>query len=109
MDNKKLKKLPQWAQIEIARLQSTNEGLRQQIAEFTGKSETNTYLSQGLEQVPLPKNSVVDFVIGEHQEHKVSVRINSIGVVDINADSRTLEMPVIMPRASNSFYIKFVD
>lgn len=102
-------KLPKWAQSEINRLKNNNKGLTEKLEQFNGQGETNTYLVDGMDKKPLPKNSHIDFMMGERNLNRVSVYVRSNGMVDINADSRLGHDVVILPRAANSFYISFIE
>lgn len=101
-------KLPKWAQEEILRLKNNNQSLLKKIDELNGDSQTNTFLVEGLNQRPLPKNACVDFKIGENNINTVSVYIRKNGTIDINASSKMAQQLVIIPNAANSFYLKFV-
>lgn len=101
-------KLPKWAQSEITNLERSIKKHKQTISELMGEEETNTYISEGLTLKPLPNNSKIEFKVGENQCNNVRVYINSEGLIDINSDSRRSHEMVIKPRASNSFYIKFI-
>jgi hypothetical protein len=103
---KDISKLPKWAQDEITSLTDRVEVLKGKLEYVTGLSDTNTFIMDGINKIPLPKNSVIDFRIGDNQQNKVSVYIRKEGVIDINTDARDGSM-VIMPRAANSFYIDF--
>jgi hypothetical protein len=111
MDNKneQLEKLPKWAQSDIKRLEGLTKTLEQRLSEFNGESETNTYLVDGLDKKPLMKNSQIEFTTGKNNNNRVTVYVRSNGVVDINTDSRMGHTMVILPRAANSFYIKFME
>jgi len=54
-------KLPKWAQNEIKVLEMNLASTNRILAEFEGKSATNTFLSNGLSKQPLPNNSHVEF------------------------------------------------
>lgn len=101
-------KLPKWAQDEILRLQNNHQSLLTKLDEINGDSETNTFLVEGLSERPLPKNSCVDFKVGENNLNTVSVYIRKNGTIDINANSKMAQQLVIVPNAANSFYLKFV-
>jgi len=103
---KDISKLPKWAQDEITSLTNKVEFLQERLKEVTGVKDTNTFIMDGINKIPLPKNSVIDFRVGDKQQNKVSVYIRREGVIDINTDARDGSM-VIMPRAANSFYIDF--
>jgi len=96
-------KLPKWAQSEIRVLEMRNRDLKETLQEYEGKAETNTYLITGMDKTPLPNNAHVEFHSGQDV---VSVYIQKDGTIDVNANGSG-EM-VILPRAANSFYIKFV-
>ncbi len=81
--------------------------MTKKINEFSGESETNTFLFDGLDKMPLQKNAHIEFWIGEKQSNRIAVYIRSDGTIDVNADSRMGQQVCILPRASNSFYITF--
>jgi hypothetical protein len=97
-------KLPKWAQNEIKVLAMNLESTNRRLAEFEGQSETNTFISHGLSKQPLPNNAHIEF---HTANSKVSVYIREEGVIDINTTSN--KTTVILPRASNSFYISFAN
>lgn len=102
-------KLPKWAQSEIKRLEMYTKTLSQRINEFSGKAETNTFLKEGLSEMPLQNNADIEFRTGKNNMNKVTVRVRHDGDIDVNTDSRPGQTMFIMPRASNSFYITFKD
>jgi hypothetical protein len=104
-----LEKLPKWAKSEIKRLQGLTQTLNQRLSEFNGKAETNTYLVEGLNKMPLMNNAQIEFATGKNQLNKVTVYVRSNGLIDINSDSRLGEELVILPRAANSFYLSFIN
>ena len=105
MEEEQLKKLPIWAQNEFNALTANIELYKRQLAEINGELDTNTFMSEGLNERPLPKDSHINFRVGYNN---VSVYIMKDGTININTDSRTGHEVVILPRASNSFYLKFV-
>lgn len=105
---KQFEKLPKWAQSEIKVLQNAKKTLERQLSEINGTSETNTYLLEGLSSKPLINNACIDFRTGEKNLNSVRVYVNRYGFVDFNCDSRAGKEMVLMPRAANSFYIKFI-
>jgi hypothetical protein len=102
-------KLPRWAQSEITRLTNDNMGLKSMLSEISGNSETNTYVSRGLDRRPIENNASVDFHVGPDQCNMVSVTVDRHGSIDVNTGSRRGHTTVIMPRAANSFKIAFID
>lgn len=102
-------KLPKWAKSEIKRLEVYTKTLSQRINEFSGKAETNTFLREGLGEMPLQNNANIEFRTGKNNMNKVSVYVRQDGNIDINAYSHLGQDMFIMPRASNSFYITFKD
>ncbi len=107
-----INKLPKWAQMEMKRLQNEVEFLKSKLNQVMGtdtnSTDTNTFLVDGLSKKPLPKNSVIDFNVGDNLQNKISVYIRRDGFIDVNADARDGSTFVILPRAANSFYLKFV-
>lgn len=108
-------KLPKWAQEEIKFLQMKVEALTDKVNELSnvnaGVEETNTFILDGLNAKPLPKNSHIEFRLKDkygNLENKVSVYIRRDGNIDINAVSKDGSTFVVMPRASNSLYVNFV-
>lgn len=102
-------KLPKWAQSEILRLEMNKRELEEKIKQFSGETETNTFIMDGLDEMPLPKNSCVRFKVGPNNSNSVSVYIRHNGEIDFNSDSRIGQSMVILPRAANQFYINFID
>ena len=109
METKQLEKLPKWAREEIQRLENYKNYLEEKLAQFEGKEETNTFIENLLQVNPLPKNARIVFKIGESKKNKVRFYIKENGDIDVNSDSTLGQIAVIMPRASNSFYIRFID
>jgi Leucine-rich repeat (LRR) protein len=103
-----LEKLPRWAQSEIKSLEIYKNSLEQRIKEFAGESETNTFLRDGLEKLPLQNNAIVEFKTGEQNLNSLTVYVRNDGLIDLDTDSRLGHTMVIMPRAANSFYITFI-
>jgi hypothetical protein len=101
-------KLPKWAQSEINRLKNENKSIKEKNNQIEGNSETNTFLVEGLDLKPLPKNSCVDFKTGKNNLNTVSVFIRKNGTIDVNTQSKLGQLPVIMPMAANSFHISFI-
>lgn len=108
-NEERFEKLPVWAQAEIKRLQILTQTLTQRLSEFSGESETNTYLVDSFEKTPLTKNAQIEFLIGHNKMNKVTVYIRSDGMIDMNAYSSLGQDLAILPRASNSFYLTFID
>lgn len=107
--NEQFDKLPKWAQREIRSLEEQRKSLQQRLMQFEGKSETNTYIREGLDRIPIQNNAQVEFKTGDKQANTVSVYVRKDGDIDINSDSRLGQTMVIMPRAANSFYITFIE
>jgi hypothetical protein len=101
-------KLPKWAQSEITTLKNNVFTLNNKLSQYEGMSETNTYLREGMDKKPLPKNANVEFYADKTQLNKASIYVRSNGMIDVNTDSRSGDEMVILPRAANSFYITFV-
>lgn len=104
-----LEKLPKWAQSEIKSLEMYKKSLEQRIMQFGGEAETNTYIREGLDRMPIQNNAQVEFQTGHNNLNTVTVYVRKDGDIDVNTDSRMGHTMVIMPRAANSFYIKFVN
>jgi hypothetical protein len=102
-------KLPKWARDEMLTLRSENGSLKDMLSVLRGESETNTYVSMGLDRRPIENNASVDFHVGPKQCNRVSVRVDRYGNVDFNTDSRMGHTMVLMPRAANAFHIAFID
>ena len=100
-------KLPKWAQYEINRLKNYTQSIEQQIRQEQGQEDTNTFVVAILDKLPMAKNAQIQFHTPDNNGY-VEVRVNSKGVIDIHGDSRMGKTMVIMPRASNSFYIDFI-
>lgn len=114
MENKKytkeqFEKLPKWAQDEINSLEMYRKSLHQRLMQFEGKSETNTYIREGLDRLPIQNNAHVEFTTGERNLNTASIYVRGDGTIDVNTDSRLGHTMVVMPRAANSFYITWVD
>lgn len=99
--------LPKWAQSLIIKLQNDNFSLEEKCNQLGGQDRTNTFLIDGLSESPLPKNSQIEFRVGENLSNKVNVYIKPNGIIDISSNSRSGMDMVILPRASNCFYISF--
>lgn len=104
-----LEKLPKWAQSEINSLEMYKKSLEQRIKQFEGEAETNTYIREGLDRMPIQNNAQIEFQTGDRKLNTVSVYVRKDGDIDINSDSRLGHTMVIMPRAANAFYITFID
>lgn len=65
MDEKRLRKLPKWAQYEIDRLQKNLEYKEQRLAKMFGNEGTNTFIYEFDKTRPLPKDCVVQFNTGK--------------------------------------------
>lgn len=110
MTPEKFKKLPKWAQDQIKILANENDNLKKLLKEFNGDSgQTNTAIRNGLNSSPLPNNAHIEFLTGPKLLNRVSVYVRNDGDIDVNTDSRCGETMVVMPRAANSFYIKFIS
>lgn len=109
MTKEQLEKLPKWAQNEIKSLEMYKKSLEQRIMQFGGEAETNTYIIEGLNKMPIQNNAQVEFQTGDRKVNRVSVYVRKDGNIDINSDSRLGHTMVIMPRAANSFYITFIE
>lgn len=101
-------KLPKWAQCKVTVLEREVESLSKKLSDFNGETISNTVRRDCLEKFPLPNNSQIEFLTGENKTEKVTVYVRSNGFIDVNTDSRTGKRMVIIPQASNSFYISFV-
>lgn len=104
-----LEKLPKWAQREIKSLEMYRKSLEQRIKQFEGEAETNTYIREGIDKMPIQNNAQVEFQTGERKQNTVSVYVRKDGNIDFNSDSRSGATMVIMPRAANAFYITFIE
>lgn len=107
MDQDKFNKLPQWAKNEINRLNANLTSAKKKLEEYQSQKETNSYLVDLLDKIPLPNNSIVLFETGENNLNKVEVS-NLRENVQITCDSSIGKRMVIAPIASNSFYIQFI-
>jgi len=107
--NEQFEKLPKWAKSEIKALENTKATLERKVREFFGEGETNTYLCEGLDKHPMTNNAQVEFRTGQRQGNRITVYVRSDGSIDVNADSRIGQDAVILPRAANAFYIKFIN
>jgi hypothetical protein len=102
-------KLPKWAQEKISHLENNVHGLEAKLRNFAEQAkESNTCIIDGLDSLPLRNNTQVEFKTGEGNSETATVYINRQGEIDVNTNSRRGKTMVIKPRASNSFYIKFV-
>ena len=108
-NQEQLNKLPKWAQTEIKTLEMNRKSLENKLLQFEGKAETNTYIRNGLDRIPILNNANVEFKTGLNQLNTVSVYVRADGIIDVNTDSRIGQEMVIATRAANSFYIKFID
>ena len=96
-------KLPKWAQAELMRLESNINYLNNKLSYVEGDTETNTFVSEGLENKPLPLDSHVTFKCGRNS---VSVYVRDDNTIDINSNNIGDTM-YIKPRASNAFWVEF--
>ncbi len=99
-----MERLPKWAQNELRRLAYDIRSLEQKLSEFAGKAGTNTFLREGMDKMPLPKNGQIEFFTGHGNENKVCVYVHSDGNVYVHSDSRLS----ILLSSSNAFRISFV-
>lgn len=106
---KQVEKLPKWAQSLIKGLEQKESHLTKLLAEYNSEIESNTLIRDGFDKKQLPNNSVVEFMTGHNNANKVTVYVRRDGFIDVNTDSILGQNMVILPRASNSFYITFVD
>lgn len=109
MTEEQINKLPKWAQLEVKGLQLQNLYLIQKLKEFSGDADTNTFIRDGLDKTPLPRNTQVEFRTGDRDANSVVVYRRKDGLIDINTDSRLGHRMIIVPTASNSFCINFID
>jgi ABC-type uncharacterized transport system fused permease/ATPase subunit len=100
-------RLPKWAQLEINRLKNYTQSIEKQLRQEKGEEETNTFVRVVMDKYPMAKNAQIEFHTPDEKGF-VEVRVNSHGKIDIQGDSRMGKTMVIMPRASNSFYIDFI-
>lgn len=101
MNKQKLEKLPKWAQSEIIVLGNKVRRLNNELQQFQGKQETNTFILQGLDKTPLPNNSDIEFSIGAGYHNKLQCKLNN-GILEIFADSLQ-----VLPKLTNHIHIKF--
>ena len=109
MEKEKIEKLPKWAREKIQILENSNKCLEEMLSQFDGREQTNTFIGNGLKLNPLPKNTQIVFKTGENQKNELRVYIRENGEIDINSVSMLGQKMAILPRASNSFYITFID
>jgi hypothetical protein len=107
-NSENIEKLPKWAQKKIQTLEALTKSLEQRVMQIKGEVETNTYMRDGLNKIPIQKNAQIIFYVGEKQQNSVSVYIREDNIIDLNSNSGFGETMVLIPRAANSFYIKFV-
>lgn len=108
MEKQNFEKLPKWVQNKISQLNSEINYLNNKLSQFAGEKETNTFIRDGLDLKPLPKNSIIEFKTGDRLSNKVSAYISDNGFIYISSDSSIGEKMIMLPRASNSFYITFI-
>ena len=96
-------RLPKWAQAELTRLESSVNNLNNNLSYVEGDTETNTFVSEGLEDKPLPLNSHITFKCGRNSL-SVYVRDNNTIYIKGNYTDDTM---YIKPRASNAFWVEF--
>lgn len=104
-----LEKLPKWAQRHIYCCERDIGALKKEKAETSGDLPTNTIRRDGLERIPLPNNSNIEFFTDSSRTQKATIYVRSNGLIDVNTDSGLGKKMVIIPNTSNSFYIAFVD
>ena len=102
----KFEKLPNWAKIEIRRLEANNEVNMRKLAETTGENPTsNTYYElKTFERNYLPKDQEVSF---KTSKGEISVRVEK-DIVKVMSNSSGKHM-ILVPTASNTFNISYME
>ncbi len=93
----KIKKLPQWAQSEISRLDSSLNTVNKQIAQYEGNAETKIHRLGIGKDIPVPDFNAIGF--------KVDNGSIDISIVDGELRVYTNHLLIVKPRASNSVYL----
>jgi len=103
MSKEDLSKLPKWARHEIEKLRANVEWYKEKANQVQGKSETNVFLSNGVDDaIPLPKDSRIIFATDnkKRQYEQLHVQILDEGIEIHGSD--TLK---ITPHASNTIFV----
>lgn len=104
--NERINKLPKWAQEHIEYLEMRNQELCQKVANFfdANLEDTNITLREGINERPLPPNSIISFLVGNDITTRIDVRhdIENPGrIVVCGGMSIT-----VSPRSSNVVFIE---
>lgn len=106
MEKEKFDKLPKWAQYEITRLTRNLEIAKLELDTINGKGETNVYIVEGLNDRPLPNESLIRFVT---KLGRFDVTVNYDTGIDIQAMAKGSRHMAVLPRASNKVFVTFID
>ena len=90
-------KLPVWAQHRIAKLEADCEYWKEKVRFVTGDEPTNMYIEPYLGMIPLPRDCVVQFQLGEKWDEKVVARIEKGRIAVMGSGTLT-----ITPRSSST-------
>ena len=101
---KRIRRLPQWARVEIERLEAEIHHLKQQAQILTGNKETNIYFQTGAgldEKLFLPADSPIHIELargtcGEIRRFRIRIEEE---LININS---SMTMLYVQPRAANS-------
>ena len=99
-------RLPQYAQRRIKRLEA-DVAYWQEKARTVVEGETNVYLWEGMENAPLPKDSIVRFTIGERSDAYIDVKPYGVHEGDIRISSG--RGFAVQPEASNVITLRLLD
>jgi hypothetical protein len=106
MDNERFLKLPKWAQQEIRRLEINLQSAKSKINTLLGpEDETNVVLREGINNIPLPEDSLVRFYL----EEKPYAKYIEISLDDNELRVQGSETIYIKSGFSNVCFIKLED
>ncbi len=107
--NDKIAKLPKWAQHEIKSLQyqlKENKRYYDEKIKQVESGDTNVFISEGVEETPLPKDSQIKFIMGDNQNEAlnyITVRHKKEDILLVRVGGNA----VIQPQSCNTFQILY--
>lgn len=99
-----MSKLPKWVQAEIKRLKADIEYYKQKAYQASGKEETNVFILEGTDVIPLPKDSRIMFKVNSDDRIYEQIEVHIVGEETIEV--RSAKCLKIIPRVSNSIYVE---
>ena len=97
----RMHKLSKWTQQFIQAARNDLEHYKREVEEIAGEKETNVYMVRGLNDIPLPNDSVIRFRFGDNTNISIYVQQDMICVYGSAVIS-------IFPKAANHCDIKVV-